>query len=134
VTRSLREIERCFQGVIPSYLATVSKEGTPNLACLSVVHLLGPERIGLSCQFMKKTLRNLEATGRAEVTVMDPATFREYRLDLRYIGLVREGPVFDRMDAKIDGVASQSGMQDVFSGRGKCRLHVERALLLERHA
>jgi len=118
VSRSLREIERCFQGVVPSYLATASPEGTPNLACLSVVHLLAPDRVGLSCQFMKKSLSNLEATRHAQVTVMDPATLREYRIDLRYLGIVREGPTFERMDAKIDAIGSQSGMQDVFSLTG----------------
>jgi adenylate cyclase len=116
--RSLRDIERCFQGVIPSYLATVSSEGVPNVTPLSIVHLLGQTRVGLSCQFMKKSLRNLQSTGRAQITVMDPVSLREYRLSLGYVGLAREGPVFERMDAKLVGIASQSGMQDVFSLAG----------------
>jgi hypothetical protein len=116
--RSLREIEECFQGVYPSYLATVSPDGISNLSCLSVVHLLGPTRVGLSSQFMKKSLLNLRATGRAQVTVLSPKTGQEYRVTLRFVELQTTGSMFDKMDAHIRGIASQTGMAETFALNG----------------
>jgi hypothetical protein len=113
--RALSEIEACFQGVIPSYLATCDRQGEPNIASVSIVHLLSPSRVGVSCQFMNKSLRNLEDTGTAQLEVLDPVTLAEYLLDLRFEGLVESGPFFERMAATLEGVASQSGMTGTFS-------------------
>jgi adenylate cyclase len=122
--RPLSEIEGCFQGVIPSYLATCSADGEANVTAVSIVHLLSPSRLGVSCQFMNKTLRNLHQTGRAQLAVLDPATLAEYLLDLRFEGLVESGPVFEKMDATLEAVASQSGMTDTFSLAGIAELEV----------
>lgn len=113
--KSLQDIASCFQGVIPSYLATVDSDGVTNITSLSVVHLLGNERVGLSCQFMNKSLKNLEQTRKAQVMLMCPNTLNEFQLDLHYLGPLCSGPVFQRMDTKISGVASQSGMEGVFA-------------------
>jgi adenylate cyclase len=122
--RSLHDLEHCFQGVIPSYLATCSASGEPNVTPISIVHLLSPSRVGVSCQFMNKTLANLRSTGLAQLHVIDPRTLAEYRLDARFDRLVDSGPVFTRMAATLAGVASQSGMQDVFSLAGVVELEV----------
>jgi adenylate cyclase len=116
--RPLSEIEGCFQGVIPSYLATCSADGEANVTGISIVHLLSANRVGVSCQFMNKTLRNLRETGRAQLATLDPATLAEYLLDLRFVGLVETGPVFDKMNATLEAVASQSGMAGTFSLAG----------------
>src|SRR6478609_8262787 len=108
VMRSLHEIEACFQGVIPSYLATCSADHEPNVTAVSIVHLLGPQRVGVSCQFMNKSLRNLRDTGSAQIMVIHPQTLAEYRLELKFLGLVESGAVFDKMAATLDGIASQS--------------------------
>jgi adenylate cyclase len=111
VTHDLHEIEDCFQGVIPSYLATCSADGEPNVVCVSILHLLPQNRVGVSCQFMNKTLRNLRETGLAQVIAFHPWTLGEYRLDLRFERLLESGPMFDKMSATLAGVASQSGLK-----------------------
>lgn len=122
--RSLHGLEACFQGVIPSYLATCSASGEPNVTPISIVHLLSPNRVGVSCQFMNKTLANLRATGLAQLHVIDPRTLAEYRLDARFDRMIESGPVFARMAATLAGVASQSGMEGVFSLAGVAELEV----------
>ena len=122
--RPLSDIESCFQGVIPAYLATCSTDGEPNVTCVSIVHLLSPGRIGLSCQFMNKSLRNLRETRRAQVMVLAPDTLAEYVLDVEFVRLVDTGAVFDKMDATLDAVASQSGMAGVFALTGVAEFDV----------
>ncbi len=124
MTRSLHEIEGCFQGVIPSYLATVSAGGEANVIGVSVVHLLSPTRVGVSSQFMNKTLRNLRETGRARILVTDPATLAEYQLDARFERVIDAGPVFDKMDATLQGIASHSGMTGTFALAGVVEFEV----------
>jgi uncharacterized protein YigA (DUF484 family) len=122
--RSLHEIEACFQGVIPSYLATSSAAGEPNVTAVSIVHLLSPHRVGVSCQFMNKSLRNLRETGHAQLTILHPQTLSEYRLELEFVGLVDNGTVFEKMSATLEGIASQSGMAGVFALAGVVELEV----------
>lgn len=122
--RALTEIEACFQGVIPSYFATRAPDGEPNVTAVSIVHLLSAARVGVSCQFMNKTLRNLRENGRAQLSVMDPSTFAEYLLDVRFERLVETGPGFDKMAATLEGVASQSGMKGTFALAGVAELEV----------
>lgn len=124
MTRPLHEIEGCFQGVIPSYVATVSASGEANVIGVSIVHLLSSTRIGVSAQFMNKTLRNLRETGHARVLVMDPVTLAEYVLDARFERVIEAGAVFDKMDATLQGVASHSGMTGVFALAGVVELEV----------
>jgi adenylate cyclase len=134
--RPLTEIEACFQGVIPSYMATSSADGEPNVTAVSIVHLLSPTRIGVSCQFMNKSLRNLRETRRAQLMVLHPETVAEYVLDAEFAGLVDSGPVFDKMDATLVGVASQTGMTGTFSLAGVVEFEVRawRKTLPERDA
>src|ERR1700741_3808087 len=73
--------------------------GEPNGTGVSIVHLLSETRVGVSCQFMNKTLRNLRETGRVQINVMHPGTLAEYRLDPRILRLIDRGPGFDRMAA-----------------------------------
>jgi adenylate cyclase len=91
---------------------------------MSIVHLLGPDRIGLSYQFLSKSLENLRQNPQAQVVVMDPVTLREYRLDVVFEGLRREGPTFERMGAQLAAVASQTGMEGVFRLNGLVECHV----------
>jgi adenylate cyclase len=122
--RPLSDIEACFQGVIPSYMATCSSEGEPNVTAVSIIHLLSPSRVGVSCQFLNKSLRNLRDTGRAQLIALHPETLADYLLDVRFERLVESGPVFDKMDATLEGIASQSGMVGTFSLSGVAEFEV----------
>lgn len=110
----LREIEDCFQGVVPSMIASVSAEGVPNVTELSIVHRIDDEHIALSRQFFNKTIANLQANPQGQVVVIDPQTGRQYRLDIEFLRTETEGPLFDRMSARLEAVASQVGMSKVF--------------------
>lgn len=114
----LEEIETCFEGVIPSPFCTCSASGVPNITYLSVVHRLDSNRVALSFQFFNKSRKNLLENPRAQVLVVEPATFRQFQLDLLYEATLTEGPVFERLRVNLDAVASQIGMSHIFSLRG----------------
>jgi hypothetical protein len=115
---ALEDIARCFQGVIPSWLATCSADGVPNVTVLSIVHYVDEERVALTRQYFKKTSANLDANPSAQLIVVDPQTFDQFLLDLRFLRTETEGATFDAAKANLDAVASQTGMEDVFRLRG----------------
>jgi predicted pyridoxine 5'-phosphate oxidase superfamily flavin-nucleotide-binding protein len=110
----LREIEECFQGVVPSMIASCSAEGVPNVTEISIVHWVDDEHVALSRQFFNKTIRNLQANAHGQVSVIDPQTGRQFEIDLLYERTETEGPLFDKMSARLEAVASQMGMSKVF--------------------
>ena len=115
---SLDVIRNCLEGVVPAVVATCDAEGVPNVMMVSQVHYVDPERVALSHQFFNKTRSNILATRRAMVSVVDPLTNADFRLDLDYLETQEEGPLFETMKARLAGIASHSGMQDIFRLRG----------------
>lgn len=111
---TLSAIRNCLEGIVPSVLATADPDGTPNVSMISHVQYVDPEHVALSYQFFNKTRRNLLATKRASVAVVDPETNAQYRLALDYVETQTSGPLFEAMRAKLAGIASHSGMQGVF--------------------
>jgi predicted pyridoxine 5'-phosphate oxidase superfamily flavin-nucleotide-binding protein len=113
--RPLASISACFEGIIPAVIATAAADGTPNVTHLTRVHLVDDERVALSNQFFSKTVRNLTENPRACVLLIDPLTFDEYRLVLRYERTERRGPIFDRLHRDVEAVAALTGMQGIFT-------------------
>ncbi len=114
----LRDIRACFEGAIPSAIATVAADGTPNVAYLSQVHYVDETHVALTFQFFNSTRRNILENPRALVQVVDPMTAAHYRLQLEYLRTETEGPLFEKMKAKLAGIASHTGMSKVFRLRG----------------
>jgi adenylate cyclase len=114
---SLPDLELCFEGVIPAVVATVAADGTPNVTYLSRVRMVDDERIALSNQFFSKTSRNLAENPRASVMLVDPVSYRQYRLALAYERTERRGRVFELLHEDVAAVAALQGMQDVFKLR-----------------
>lgn len=110
----LPAIRNCLEGIVPSVLATADSDGTSNVSMISQVQYVDPEHVALSYQFFNKTRRNLLATKRASVAVVDCDTNAQYRLTLDYVETQTSGPLFEAMRAKLAGIASHSGMQGVF--------------------
>jgi adenylate cyclase len=108
----------CLQGVIPSWLATCSEDGVPNVTVLSIVHYVDAERVALTRQFFNKTSANLDENPFAQALVIDPATADQFLLDLRFLHTETNGPTFDAVATNLDAIASQTGMGDVFRLRG----------------
>lgn len=113
-TLTLSAIRNCLEGIVPSVIATSDADGTPNVSLISQVQYVDPEHVALSYQFFNKTRRNLLATRRASVGIVDPDTNAQYRLALEYVETRTSGPLFEVMRAKLAGIASHSGMQGVF--------------------
>jgi hypothetical protein len=105
---------RCFQGVIPSILATCSADGTPNVTYLSEVVRVDERHVALSCQFFNKTKRNVLEHPYACIELYDPVTFDAYRLEIRFDHEEKTGALFDTMRLRIDAIASHIGMTGVF--------------------
>jgi len=113
-TLRLSDISRCFQGIIPSIIATSDSRGVPNVTHLSQVYFVDDQHVALSCQFFNKTRKNLDENPVACVEVLDPLTLQAYRLRLKFLRSEKSGPLFDRMALRIDAIASHTRMSGVF--------------------
>ena len=114
---ALRDIASCFEGVIPAMMATCSLEGEPNVTEISQVHLVDETHVALSHQFFNKTQRNVRENPHATVQVFAPVTYHLYRLQLRFDHSESEGPLFEEMSARLQVIASHTGMLGVFKLR-----------------
>jgi len=114
----LENLRNCLEGAIPSMLATCNAEGLPNLAYLSQVQYVDPTHVALTFQFFNTTRRNILANPNGTLMMIDPESGGIYRLKVRYQRTETEGPLFESMKAKLAGIASHTGMAEVFKLRG----------------
>lgn len=114
----LESLTNSFQGLIPAWLCTCSKEGVPNVAILSHVDYVDSRHVALSFQFFNKSRRNVAENPQALVRICDPDTFRFHALRLRYVRTETEGPLFESMRLRIEAVASYSGLKGIFRLHG----------------
>jgi len=121
----LADIRPCLEGAVPAVMATCALDGTPNVAYISQVFYVDEQHAALSFQFFNKTRENILAHPLATVLVMHPHTAAFHRLHLRYLRTETEGPVFEGMKAQLAGIASHSGMGNVFRLRGSDIYRVE---------
>ncbi len=111
---ALENIASCFEGIVPACICSCSPNGTPNLTYLSIVHRIDNRHVGLSYQFFNKTRENILQNPFVQVLVISPETLHQYRLDLRHERTETAGAAFERMRTRLDAVASQTGMSQVF--------------------
>jgi adenylate cyclase len=100
--------------VIPGIIGTSDAHGTPNVTYASQVHLIDDDHVALSRQFFNKTSRNLDENPLACAEVHDPVTFQSFLLHLKFLRSEKSGPLFDVMSARIQAIASHTGMSGVF--------------------
>ena len=98
---SLDALRACFEGAVPSMLATCDVNGVPNVTYVSQVHYVDPSHVALSFQFFNKTRENILANPQATVLLIHPETARCYRLALLYRRTEPEGPLFEAMKARM---------------------------------
>ena len=115
---TLSGVRRMMEGVIPPTLCTASVEHMPNVSYLSLAEYIDPQHIALSYQFFNRSRENVLATRRAALTLDDAYSGAGVVLQLEYLRTETEGPVFERLRAKLMGVASHAGMDQVFHLRG----------------
>ncbi|MBH9576200.1 GAF domain-containing protein [Inhella proteolytica] len=114
----LDAIRPCLEGAIPGVIATCGGDGVPNVTYVSQVEYVGARQLALSFQFFNKTRRNVLANPQVELLVVHPAHGATYRIGARFLRTESEGPLFERMKAKLAGIASHTGMAEVFRLRG----------------
>jgi hypothetical protein len=115
---SLFGVRRMMEGVVPPVLCTASVDRVPNDSYLSLCEYVDPLHVALSYQFFNRSRENVLATRRAALTLDDPYTGAGVALQIEYLRTETEGPVFERLRAKLMGVASHVGMDQVFHLRG----------------
>jgi hypothetical protein len=114
VSVRLEDLMPCFQGITPAYLATCGRDGEPNVTYVSQLDYVDARHLALSCQFFNKTRRNLGENPHATVAVTDPRDFAAWRIQLRYLRSETAGPLYERMAARIQVIASHTGMAGIF--------------------
>ncbi len=118
MTIRLRDLAACFEGVIPSIIATAAPDGTPNISYLSHVVLVDDERVALSNQFFSKTAANVRTNPAAAVLIVDPRDGGQYRLDVTFEQTMDSGWLFEEMAVQLQATSAQIGMGEVMRLRG----------------
>ncbi len=111
-------IRPCLESAIPGVIATCGADGSPNVSYVSQVEYVDARHLALSFQFFNKTRRNVLANPLVQLLVIHPANGAMYRITARYLRTESEGVLFERMKAKLAGIASHTGMSGVFRLRG----------------
>lgn len=114
----LENLRPCFEGAIPTAIATCAPDGTPNVTLVSQVHYVDRNHVALTFQFFNKTRENILANPQATALIIHPETGARFRLALLYRRTETAGPLFESMKAKLAGIASQVGMSGVFRLQG----------------
>ena len=114
----LENLRPCFEGAIPTAIATCAPDGTPNVTLVSQVHYVDRNHVALTFQFFNKTRENILANPQATALIIHPDTGARFRLALLYRRTETAGPLFESMKAKLAGIASQVGMSGVFRLQG----------------
>ncbi|WP_028080388.1 GAF domain-containing protein [Solimonas soli] len=118
MTLDLDAVRDCLDSTIPCAIATVAADGTPNVTYVSHAEYVDAEHLALSFQFFNKTRDNVLARREALLYATESTTGASYRLTLDYLRTESEGPLFERMKARLAGIASFTGMTAVFRLRG----------------
>lgn len=108
------EMFPAFQGVIPATIATVSKEGIPNVTYISQVYYINESHIAISNQFFNKTWKNIHANPQFAIALTCPETSNLWKLEVEFIDEQKEGEVFEEMDMMVEAINSMFGNQTCF--------------------
>lgn len=109
----LSDLASCFEGVIPSIIATASADGMPNISYLSHVVRVDDAHVALSNQFFAKTAANIRANPKVTLILVDGFTGAQFLLDIGFVRSVDTGPLFDRIALQLKASSAQVGMSEV---------------------
>jgi len=109
----LSDLAPCFEGVIPSIIATAAADGMPNISYLSHVVRVDDDHVALSNQFFAKTAANIRANPHVALIIVDGFTGVQYLLDIRFVRSIDTGPLFDRISLQLKASSALVGMSDV---------------------
>ena len=109
----LADLSACFEGVIPSVIASASADGMPNASYLSHVVRVDHEHVALSNQFFAKTAANVRANPKVTLILVDGLTGDQFLLDIGFVRSVDAGLLFDKIARQLKASSAQVGMSDV---------------------
>ncbi|MFS8980250.1 GAF domain-containing protein [Cupriavidus necator] len=109
----LRDLDDCFEGVIPSIIATTAADGTPNISYLSHVVMVDDAHIAISNQFFAKTAANIRANPHACLLLVSARHGGQYKLDITWVSSRDEGPLFKRVADQLRASSAQVGMAGI---------------------
>lgn len=109
----LDTLEDCFEGVIPSIIATTAIDGTPNISYLSHVVRVDDRHVAISNQFFAKTTANIRANPRAMLMLVSGRTGAQFQLALTWTASHDQGALFDRMANELRASSAQAGMAGI---------------------
>ncbi|MEH7491997.1 hypothetical protein [Neobacillus niacini] len=112
------QIKHALEGVFPSYIITVTKDGYPTNTSLSQVCYVDERHIALPVQTFSKAGKHLQEVPDMFAEVVDPVTLRNWNLELKYLSTVEQGPIFEEMAIKLEKLFSLVGMEDLFHLKG----------------
>jgi adenylate cyclase len=110
----LEQVRDCMEGVLPAVVASCAADGTPNVTYLSKVMFVDAQHVALSNQFFSKTVANVGENPQVQITLIQPSSGRQLRLDARFERSEGSGELFEQVRAEIDAIASVMRMQHVF--------------------
>lgn len=113
MTLRLEDLGACFEGVIPSVVATGSSEGVPNISYLSHVVKVDENHVALSNQFFGKTSANLRAVPMATILLVDARTGGQFRVQALFLRSEESGPVFEKVAVQLAATSAQVGMANI---------------------
>jgi len=113
MTLRLSQLHACFEGVVPSIIATTSADGMPNISYLSHVAMVDEQHIALSNQFFAKTSANVRANPKAAVLLVDGRTGQQFALEVVWDRVEDRGRLFDHMERDLRASSIQLGWGDV---------------------
>ncbi|CAH1652306.1 GAF domain-containing protein [Chelatococcus asaccharovorans] len=109
----LSDLSACFEGVIPSIIATASADGMPNISYLSHVVRVDDDHVALSNQFFAKTAANVRANPHVTLILVDGFTGDQFLLDIGFVRSVDTGPLFEKIARQLKASSAQVGMADI---------------------
>ncbi|MBO9579680.1 MAG: GAF domain-containing protein [Sphingobium sp.] len=122
----LSDLSACFEGVIPSIIATAAADGMPNISYLSHVVRVDEEHVALSNQFFAKTAANIRANPHVTLILVDSFTGDQFLLDIGFVRSVDAGPLFDRIALQLKASSAQVGMSEIMRLRSADVFRVHR--------
>lgn len=126
MTLRLGDLSACFEGVIPSIIATASADGMPNISYLSHVVRVDDDHVALSNQFFAKTAANVRANPQVTLMLVDGGTGAQYLLDIGFVRSIETGALFDRIARQLKASSAQVGMAEVMRLRSADLFRVHR--------
>lgn len=122
----LSDLAACFEGVIPSIIATASADGMPNISYLSHVVRVDEDHVALSNQFFAKTAANIRANTQVTLILVDGFTGDQFLLGIAFVRSVDTGPLFDKIALQLKASSAQVGMAEVMRLRSADIFRVHR--------